>query len=457
VDLIEPIVDHVLDVDYQSIEPETVEVVKKVVIDACGAVIAGSSSGGIERLAGLVKDWGGKEEATVLIYGDRAPAANAVLVNCAMARARDMDDVHEAGGGHLGASFVPAALALAELAQRKVSGREFIVAIATGSDLACRLRKALRTQWGWVTETFAPFGVVAEASQLLGFDRDRTLAAMGLAYTQCSCNSQGVVDGALSVRLQQGIGARGGILAAQFAQIGFNGPKNVLQGVYGLYPLYGRNEYEPDVIMDGLGQRFEIVDTSIKPYPCCKLTHIPISTTIELMKEHSVSPSDIQRITVRTNQAGYDKCYLSPTKRRPQCEVDAQFSIPFTVGLAAMQGKVGLGDFIESNWNNSQLLAIADRVEVVVDADLNKAPGLMSPNVIELETKHMEQFVERVECVKGSPQNPMSLAECIEKFRECAAISARPLDRAKLSEFTRLVANLEEVDDCRALVQLLVP
>ncbi|MCL4533984.1 MAG: MmgE/PrpD family protein [Bacteroidetes bacterium] len=253
------------------------------------------------------------------------------------------------------------------------------------------------------------------------------------------------------------IGARGGIMAAQFAQSGFAGPKNVLQGVYGLYPLYGRNEYDPEVIMDGLGQRFEIVDTSIKPYPCCKLTHIPIFTTIELMKEHSITPGDIQRITVRTNQAGYDKCYLSPTKRRPRREVHAQFSIPFTVGLAAVQGRVGLGDFIESNWNDPQVLAIADRVEVVVDAELSEAPGLMSPNLIELETRQGERFVERVEWVKGSPQNPMSLAECIEKFKECAALSARPLDKAKLSEFTRLAANLEEMDDSRGLVQLLVP
>src|SRR3990172_2412474 len=247
-DLIEKVIDHVAACSYRDLDRRTIDAVKTVVIDAMGAAVAGSSGEGMARLVDLVQDWGGKPEACILVYGLRVPSFQAALVNGAMARAWDIDDVHEGGGGHLGATIVTTAFILAQYARRKISGKDLILAIAVATDLACRLRMALKTQFGWVTETFVPFGIVAMASRFLGFDRKQTLAAMGLAYTQCSCNSQGTVDGALSVRLQQGLGAKAGMLATQFARIGFSGPKNVLQGVYGLYPLYGRDEYDPSVI-----------------------------------------------------------------------------------------------------------------------------------------------------------------------------------------------------------------
>jgi 2-methylcitrate dehydratase PrpD len=455
-DLIERVVDYVLSVSYRDLTQETVDAVKKSMIDVMGAAVAGSSAEGIGALVNLVRGWAGKPEATILVYGGKIPAFQAALANCAMARAWDIDDVHEPGGGHLSASVIPTAFILAEHAQKKVTGRDLILASAIGTDLACRLRLAMKKQFGWVIETFAPFGIVAEASRLLGFDREMTRDAMGLAYTQCSCNSQGVVDGVLSVRLQQGIGAKAGVLATQFAQIGFTGPRNVLEGVYGLYPLYARNEYDPGVITDELGKRFEIVNASIKPYPCCKHTHIPIFTTIELLKEHGIKPQEITKILVRTNQAAYDKCFSSPTKRHPQSVAHAQFSIPFTVALAAIKGGVSLRDFCETNWKDPSLQSLAEKVEVVVDAELTRQGGMIAPNRIELETRNGRRYTKRVDFVKGSPHEPMSLEDCIEKFNDCVTFAAKPIDRRKLSEFVAMARDLEDVEDVRPMVELLV-
>ena len=455
-DLIETVVDTVRMIEYEDLGDQTVDMVKKVVVDAMGAAVAGSCAEGIGRLVDLVRNWGGKGEATLLVYGDRVPAFHAALVNCAMARAWDIDDVHEAGGGHLSASLVPTALILAEYVGRRISGKELILAVAIGTDLACRLRRALKVQFGWTIETFVPFGVVAVASRFLRFDRDRSLAAMGLAYTQCSCNSQGVVDGALSVRLQQGIGAKAGVLATQFAEIGFTGPKNVLQGVCGLYPLYGHNQYDPTIITNGLGKSFEIVNTSIKPYPCCKFTHIPILATLEFTREHGIAPGDIRKVVVHTTQPGYDRCASNPTKRRPRNVVDAQFSIPFTVALAAVKGRVTLHDFTEQNYMDEQILGLAEKVETVVDPELNRLPLLVTPNIVELETKDGRHFVKRIDFVKGSPQDPMSLSDCVEKFKTCVSFPVKPIDKGKIVEFIQMARELENVEDVGSMVQLLV-
>lgn len=121
--LIEEIIDHVLTTTYENLDEQTVEAVKRVVIDAMGAAVAGSRAQGIKNLFDLVMDWNRKPEATILVYGKKVPAFQTALVNCTMARAWDIDDVHEGGGGHLSASLVPTAFILAEYGRQKLPVR----------------------------------------------------------------------------------------------------------------------------------------------------------------------------------------------------------------------------------------------------------------------------------------------------------------------------------------------
>ena len=180
-DLIYRLVQNVLDIEYKDLSPETVTAAKRVVMDTLGTTIAGSCAQGCSDLVQLVKDWGGKEESSILVYGGRVSIPNSVLVNCTMAWAWDFDDSYEAGGSHASASIVPSCLALAEYSPRRISGKEFLLAISLGIDLQCRLRRSLIPPRVWPSETFAPFGVVAAAGKLLGFDMETMLRGMGIA------------------------------------------------------------------------------------------------------------------------------------------------------------------------------------------------------------------------------------------------------------------------------------
>lgn len=455
-DLMKVIVKHIMGVRYEDLTTETVEVVKKLFLDTLGTTIAGSSAEGSKGLVDLVKGWGGKEEGTVLIYGGMVPAHHAALVNCTMARALDLDDVHEVGGGHLSATFVPVSLILAEYIQRPINGRELILAIALSSDLSCRLRCALTTYPGWLAETFAPFGVVAMGAKLMGFDEERLINGMGLAYSQCSTNLQANLDGALTVRLQQGIGAKAGILATVLAEKGFTGAKDAFQGTYGFYRLYGQDKYNPEVITDQLGKRFEVANDSIKPYSCCKHTHMSIYGTLEIVKEHKVDPEEISRITIFTNSKAYNITVLGDNKYHPKNIVDAQFSIPYTVATAAVRGKVFTDDFTDESIRDNRVLELAQKVKVQVDPELDKIPQMIVPNRVDVETKGGKHYSKYVEYVKGHPKNPMSMAECIEKFQQCVHFSARPLRRDQVTELIRLGSNLEQVNDVRTVVKGLI-
>ncbi len=451
---------HILETKYENLPAEVVKIIKTLFIDTIAVTIAGSSADGSEKFVNLIEDWGGKQESTILVYGKKVPIYNAALVNSTMARALDFEDGHEAEGGHLGATFMPGSLILAEYVKRPITGKDVILGIAVGSDVAARLRLALTTSFGWTGETFAPFGVVAMAAKFLGFDENQIVNGMGLAYTQCSCNFQGILDGAFTLRLGHGLGVKAGMLATVLAQNGFTGARNAFEGTYGFYPLYGRNQYKPEVITNELGKRFEVINTSFKPYPCCKACHIPIYATLEMMRENNVDTREIKKITVFLPTKLYNLTGFGDNKYRPITVVDAQFSMPYTVACAAVKKKVFIDEFTEASIRDSEVLEFAQKkVEVKIDPELDKIfkKDLMAPNRIELETKGGKHYSKYVEFIKGHPRDPMTWDDCVEKFYKCLPYSARPLKKDKITELVRLVKNLEEVDDVRKIVKLLVP
>jgi 2-methylcitrate dehydratase PrpD len=263
------------------------------------------------------------------------------------------------------------------------------------------------------------------------------------------------VDGALSVRLQQGLAAKSGVLAAQFAQIGFTGPTNILQGQFGFYPLYTRDEYDPQVITHELGRCYELNQTSLKPYPTCKFTHLPIAILAGMVKEHGITPEDISRITVHTNKDGYAKCASSPHKWRPRTVADVQFSIPITGAIAIRQGTVTLGDLTPATWNRSDIQALADRIEARVDPELEALPAMISPTIVELRTRAGASFCQREDFVSGSPEKPMSVDEVSGKFLGCVAASAVPISAERAQRFLQMAQEIESLADVRPMVDLL--
>lgn len=454
-DMMERLVQWIEATRYEDLPPEVVAMVKSLTIDTLGVAIAGSTAEGVKATADLVTEWGGKQEATLLVFGAKVPAPNAALSNCTMARALDFGEVHEGGGGHLAETFVPTTLVLAECTSRPVTGKEFILAMALGAELSCRLRCALTTYRGWIAETFAPFGIVATGGRLLDFTRNELLNGMGLAYSQCSCNRQGAVGGALSVRLQQGLAARAGITAVILARRGITGARCVLEGEYGLYPLYARSEYEPARLTEGLGKEYQFAETSLKPYPSCKFTHVPISAVLEMVNVHDVKPEEIEEITVITSTKAYAGCAQGDNKYRPRNPVDAQFSIPYTVACASVRRKVFIDDFSEEAIRDERLLQIAKRVRVNVDTALDKLPGITAPNRLELKTKNGREYSRYLEFVKGHPKNPMTWEECVEKFKRCTRFSARPLSDDTVDQVVKQVADLQDAKDVRQIVRLL--
>lgn len=458
---IDELVDHVARLTYQDLPETVVESVKKSVLDTLGAAVAGSSADSCRKLVKLINLWGGKGESTLISYGSKSPATLAALANSTMARARELDDVHEAAGMHLSATIVPSAFVIAEYSKtsrgKLIDGKSFILANALGSDLNCRLRMAERIggeNIGWNGETSAPIAVAAMSAKMLGFNKSEILNAMGIAYAQCATNTQAYVDGAMTASLQQGLAAQAGILSTMLAGEGITGARDILEGVYGYYSLYMRGEFAPEKLMSKLGEDYAIANVTTKLYPCCLGTHSAISGALQLTKEHSIKVDDIQETKISTSSLFY-KFLGGKEKIRPQSVVDAQFSYYFTVASALVKGELAIDDFTEKGIKNPQVLDVARRIRVVADFRKDKLGTQVAPVDVEIITKDGRHFGKTVEFSKGHPKNPLSMEEYIDKFDNCIRFSAKPLSSNSIKRFKQKVEELDKLDDVTTIIDCL--
>ncbi len=440
---------------YENLPPEVVEATKKEILDLLGVALGGACQPGASHVCQLVKEWGGKEESSIIGSQQKVPAPNAAQANATMAHALDFDDVHEAAVMHPGIASIPVALAVAE-ACGNLSGKEFITSTALGVDMMCRLALATTPgkspiELGWhLTTLFGFLGSAATSARIMGLNEEQIVDAIGIGYHQCAGNGQCVKDGALTKRLGPGFAVKGGITAALMARAGVTGAKNSLEGEWGLYQQYMHGDYSPEILTAELGKRFEGINVVIKPYPCCRGVHPAIDAALALATDDNVRSEDIKEIILSVTDAHYSLlCQPEDAKRSPRNPVDAQFSIPWGVASAIVNRRVGLDDFTESAIKNSRVLELTQKIRIEIDNSLHKAGP--EPTRVKVVTKEGKTLARVVDNPLGSLQRPMSFEDCTRKFRDCAkALAPRSADAV-----IELVGSLEQVDDISKIVRLL--
>lgn len=454
-DIAERLVNNVLVTTYESLPQEAIENTKNSILDTLGTILAGYTAPGCKAVVDLVREWGGKEESTILVFGGKVTAHNAAMVNSVMARALDYDNVISVGL-HPSACSVPTALAIAEM-RGHVSGKQLITAIAVGEDLATRLNLAVNP----ANKGFDPTGVcmalgtAAITGKLLGLKEEKMLSALGIAFNQAAGSPQGTMDGGLVVRVSQGLTSRVGIVSALLASKGITGIKNIMQGEFGFFRLFSQDQPNLEILTDQLGKRFENAKMAcFKKHPSCGLTSSTIDGVLELINEHRFSPEEVERITVRVSTPVYT-IVGHPFKVGSNSQVDAQFSISYTVASAIIRKSSKLEHFTEQYIIDPKVQEVASKVQAIADEELDKVPTEMKSMIMEIELKDGEKFSKFIRYPRGSPQNPMSNEEIKEKFRNCANYAPKLPTNRVCEKIISLIGRLEKVDDVCEIINLL--
>lgn len=445
---------HVCQTTFDALPGSAVLATKRDILDTLGAALGGSVAPGVAELARVVQHWGGRAESSLWLLGGRVPAPQAALVNATMGHALDFDDaLDRAGNIHPGISALAASLAVAEWCGG-IAGREVVLAVTLGLDVACRVALAATVDRGWHrTAAMGIFGATAAAGKLLGLSLEQMVHAFGIAYSQAAGNRQCIVDGALTKRLQAGQAASSGVFAAVLARAGFTGAQQVFAGRYGFFPMYQPEGYDLAELTAGLGTVFRGEELSFKAYPCGRRAHATLDAALELYHRLDLATAqeglEIAEVVVTTDPQTYrEQLSAESNKRRPTQVVEAQFSTPFLVAAALAVGRVGIGEV--AGVDQPRVLALAARLQGAVRADAPEGWAQISVRRTDGRTATLETTSP-----SGSPERPLSTAQLEAKFRDCAAHAVRPMSEEVVARAIHLIHHLDAAPEALELIQLL--
>jgi 2-methylcitrate dehydratase PrpD len=444
------------DTTYEELPEKPIAIAKEVLLTVLGTTIAGAHAEGCEALVRQVRQWGGRKEATILMHGGRVPAYNAALVNSAMARALDFCD-GMVPGMHVGSSSIPTALAAAELAGG-CTGKEFLASIVVGTEIASRLNSISVYDGFDPTGVCTIFGAAAIAGRILRLDSRRMLHALALAFNKAGGSMQSNIDGSLAVRVIQGFVSQSGIVCAQLAQSGITGPKNFIEGMYGYFHLYAKDNCNAQAVTGALGKRFEMEKTLFKRYPSCGGTLAPTDAVLTLVNETNLTAEDVARVDVKVSPHVHKLVGgLFEVGENPK--VNAQFNIQYCIANALLRKSPRLRHFDEVDIKDPRIMELVKVIHVSPEPSFDD-PASAKFSIaahVKVTTRGGDVYdTKSADIPRGHPGNPLSRAEHLERFRDCLDYADHPLPATSVEKMISTVSRFEETEDVRSVIPLLL-
>ncbi|HTY82410.1 MAG TPA: MmgE/PrpD family protein, partial [Dehalococcoidales bacterium] len=428
----------------------------KRLIDIVGCIIGGANGGGNKELMALVNRWGGAKDATVLIHGCKAPAANAALLNSLMARSFDFGVITPYIGerpvwAHIAETNVPEAITVAEW--KKASGKDMLTALILGDDTTTRVAAASTRSIspGWDTPgTVDKFGSVAIAAKLMGLNEYQIIQAWGIVLNQLAGSFQPIHDARHAFKLAQGLAARDGVVAAEMAATGWTSARDPLQGRYGYFALYCK-ENDPSWITHDLGKAF-YGDGTFKPYPGCRFVHSTIDCGLDLVRNNEFNAEDIVSANINTAPMHYDSPLNQPWEIGDFPQANGIFSLRYQLASVLVRKNVKIEYLTEPFIRDAAAGALARKITVTGDVP----PEQIERSEVTVKMKDGRTMHTEVECARGNAlKKPLSKDDIITKFRDNVAFS-KTISKTASEKVLDILNHIEEVKDVSALVKLLL-
>jgi 2-methylcitrate dehydratase PrpD len=341
--------------------------------------------------------------------GRQGDAGRRALLMGALTHILEVDDVHRASVVHTGCVAVPAAFALS--AGREVEGTVLLRAILQGFEAMCRVGMAVGPAHYRVwhnTATCGPFGSAMTAAALLGLDEDQAVHALGNAGTQSAGLWEFLTTGAMSKHLHAGRAAEAGVVAAELAVLGFTGPPAILEGKAGFF-AGACPDADSGAVLRAPEARWQLHETSIKPWPSCRHTHPVIDGALELAGR--IDATKAEAIEITTYGAAVDVC------DRPlvSSEYEAKFSLQHCAAAALQRGAMDFAAFGADA--RAAAAPLAARVTVASGDPFESAyPDAWGARVAVRLTDGSKVEAARTQC-RGDPEAALDTAEMIAKAR----------------------------------------
>ena len=463
-----------LETEFNDIPLEVIEKAKERLLDTLGVIAAGAvepgAAGGIA--IELTKEMGGTPTSTVIGGGFKTSSPNAAFANGTCAASLEYDDASTHTVCHYSGVLVPALFAVAE--ETRASGKELLAAYVLGWEIGTRIGLCMGGTY-FFDRGFHPVGTwpclgsAAASAKLLNCDLDQTRMALGIAAS--AAGSIRRQYGTHTKPLHSGCAARNGIVAAKLAGKGFTAHGDILDPdpkapakshMSFSFPVVfsGEGKYDLDKLSHELGKSYNLIVQPVTThfYPGATGTAVFIELAINMMKKHSFTAKDVEKVEVKATRDWITgmALYLSP-----QTSDQARFSGNCQIAVALLDGKVGIEQLREERIHSDDVQSMMRKVfisELEGSEELTKkiweTGDVTKSGLGELTIRLRDgrEFSEQGEQPKGSGELPVSLDDLIEKYKYC---SSRVLSESDVERSIEAIMGLEKLPDISELMGMM--
>jgi len=430
--------------DFDSVPESVTREAIRTLLNWMGCAVGGSGHDSVDLALRALSPFMGPREASLLGRVEKVDALNAALLNGISSHVFDFDDTHLKTVIHPAGPVASALVALAE--HRPVTGRDFLHALILGVEVECRIGNAVypaHYDIGWhITGTAGVFGAAAASGRVLALEPRPMSWALGIAATQAAGLRE--MFGSMCKSFHIGRAAQNGLSAALLAAEGFTSSERAIEAPRGFAGVLS-TERDYSEITQGLGDRYEILQNTYKPFPCGIVIHPTIDGCLQLRKEQGFSGDQIEAVELRVHPL-----VLELTgKTRPRTGLEGKFSVYHAAAVSLVRGRAGLSEFSDEAVNDAQVASIRDRVSAKADEGIHEAKAIV---VVRLKDGHtLEKTVEHA---TGSLERPMDDRALETKVHDLADPILGPEAVTKLMSACRGIVDLP---DAAALARLATP
>ena len=396
---------------FEDLPPKVAHEAIRAIVNWTGCTIGGAGHESVDIALASLSPFAGPAQAALLGRTERTDILLAALIDGIASHVLDFDDTHPDVLVHPSGPVAAALLPLAEL--RRSTGAELINAFVAGVEVECRVAQAVMPshyEVGWhITGTVGVIGAAAACARLLGLDEARTLHALGTAATQASGLRE--MFGSMCKSFHVGRAAQNGLSAALLAERGFTSAESSLEGARGFIHVLSTSAH-PSSLTAGLGEDYELLRNTYKPYACGLVIHPSLDGCIQLRGRHRLRGPEIERIELAVHPL-----VLELTgKTAPRSGLEGKFSVFHAAAVAIIDGAGGEAQFSDARVTSKEVVRLREKVHARVDPALDKAQA-----GITVICKDGTRHELRVEHCAGSLQRPLTDAELDAKFLALAA------------------------------------
>jgi 2-methylcitrate dehydratase PrpD len=445
---------HVCGTHFEDLSAEAIDRAKTFILDSLGVGIAGSSVEHGTALCDIAAQWGNRAEARVWGRKIRLAPAAAAFVNAWQMHNQEFDCLHEGAVVHAMASVLPAALAIADT-RDDVTGKDLIVAVAVGCDIAATLGRAARGGMRFFRPgTAGGFGGVAAAARLLHLDEAPLQRAFAFQLAQASGTMQAHLEGSPILPMQVALNARAALTSCELATLDLTPPREIFEGSFGYLQVF-ESAWELDPLLTDLGRRWRIAEFSHKPYPAGRATHGGIEGVTALCAQAGFHPgTGSERIeSVRINAPPLIVRLVGRPDLPAPDPSYARLCMAYVVAKVLQHGALDPRHFRGDALTDPTTHALAAKVHI--EPDDNPDPNALAPQAVTLRLTDGRALTWCCSTMRASPSRPLDRAAHLDKFRICWQFAGETLPADNAERLMNLADRLERLADVRDLTRLL--